>query len=63
MLCEIVHLCFCTEAVHPLSAYDADYSDSDERQTEQLPHVDEHVSFEGFLYVFGIFDEEAESED
>lgn len=35
----------------------------DKRDAEELPHVEEHTALEVHLYIFGIFYEEAESED
>ena len=37
--------------------------DDDERNGEQLAHIEQHVSFPGFLHILGILDEEAEGED
>ena len=55
-------LSFGAEAVHPLSAYHAGYSDGDERDAEELPHVDQHAWFEAFLHVFSVLDDKAERE-
>lgn len=41
----------------------ANHTDDDERNGEQLPHIEEHLLLKGFLYVLGVLDEEAERED
>ena len=37
--------------------------DDDERDGEQLPHIEEHISFPSLLHVLRVFYQEAESED
>ena len=37
--------------------------DDDERNGEQLAHIEQHVSLPSLLHVLCVFDEEAESED
>ena len=41
----------------------ADQSDNDKRNRENLSHVDRQGFLETLLYLFGVLDEEAESED
>lgn len=43
----------------PCHAHSAEH---DERYAKQLSHVQYHVGLEGFLYIFGVLDEETESE-
>ena len=38
---------------------DAQDTDDDKRNRQQLSHIQRHVGFESFLDVFGILDEEA----
>ena len=41
----------------------ADKSDNDKGYGEYLSHIKGQGSFESLLYLFGVFDEEAEGED
>ena len=51
------------ELAAELSACHAINSDEDERDAQDLPHIDEHGGLPGFLHFLGVFDEEAGRED
>jgi hypothetical protein len=53
---------FCSYLFHPVSANHAGHADDDERDAENLSHIQRHARFECHLNVFGVFDEEAEGE-
>ena len=55
-------LCFLLRD-HFLCVQDAQNTDDDKRDRQQLSHIQRHVGLESFLDIFGILDEEAGSVD
>ena len=56
-------LLLASELFNHVGASHADYAEDDERNAEQLAHVERHRGLERFLYVLGELDEEAGGED
>ena len=56
-------LLLASELFNHVGASHADYAEDDERNAEQLAHVEHHRCFKRFLYVLGELDEEAGGED
>lgn len=51
------------ESFHPLAAFHTCYADDDERNAEELSHIERQSLLKGFLYLFRVLDEESGGED
>ena len=54
---------FRSQLFHPFSTPHASNAKDDERNAQQLSHVENHARLEVYLYILGVFYEEAEREN